>query len=145
VSLTPSSTPPATRRGARYGHSRACAALRELRVSCRAARDLTGACIHTRARARAQPLLLSRLLWQCVLPPEQYDALRRFPPPSASGQQQAAFSCRGRHAKPSELGPAFWEDGWAGYFAAPRVSVSVSAGAAGCGEGAASGGCALDR
>eukprot|EP01045_Picozoa_sp_COSAG04_P019523 COSAG04_NODE_1904_length_5259_cov_176.869767_3_plen_623_part_00 len=64
-------------------------------------------------------LLLSRLLWQCAVPPEQYDRLRRTPP-SSSG----VFRCRGRPRAaddaPAHLAGSFWEDGWSGYFKTPR-------------------------
>ena len=72
-----------------------------------------------RHSAWCKTLLLSRLLWQCAVPPEQYDRLRRTPP-SSSG----AFHCRGRPRAaddaPPHLAESFWEDGWSGYFETPR-------------------------
>jgi hypothetical protein len=73
-------------------------------------------------------LLLSRLLWQCVLPAEHYEALRRCAPPLSSSSAAAAavgFHCLGRPVGPNGPSrlprwPAFWSAGWVSYFAAAR-------------------------
>lgn len=65
-------------------------------------------------------LLLSRLLWQCALPTDQYERLRRGPPSS-----DPSFCCLGRPVGPNGPSrlphwPAFWLGGWVGYFEAAR-------------------------
>ena len=81
-----------------------------------------------RHRPWCKTLLLSRLLWQCALPTEQYERLRRCPPsstPSSSPSSGYSFRCLGRPVGPNGHSrlprwSSFWRAGWVGYFEAAR-------------------------